>query len=749
MATALPFALFVAAIMCRGVPSLRHDWSWHASRAGYAATLLSGMSGWEEQGFGSINFHIEGYLLAPILAALGYVAGPFVSLLTEIALIGTAALFLVRVLIPSPGAVLPRFSVLSLILLNPWCYNEVVAGHLSMVLAAMGLFGVTLAALGRLRDDVAIVLFICAASLQIQFSLLATPLVVMAALYRRKTFALILWPLVNSPTLAGILINQHALLDIPFNLTWQASNSVPATSAVLLSGYAPDYAARGGLPLTLAIALFAATALLGLKQLEAKKIALAAVIFLAVLLFTSGTRGSLAPLYDFAVTHFKAMGLFRELYDLVALLLVLYALLCARVTSRSVVASCIVTVAALLLCWSWTFKGPSQLWVSQQSFPAIAVHQSHETRFLLLPAFQPLTFNGRGSGADPDAYYRTGDIIPLNEYLPTYPAATAVARFEAAREVSDVAALGVTAIYRRPWFRSAQPLEQGQLRVTKGAIDDGPVLRGAVPLLSAWPLPALTSRAPAMGENDVFYGDVLQSRLRARFSVTDSTVAPSRVEAPVKDVDPRISWIDATLGFVTWPDIGEPFGGALTMSRTLLPISGRFVLAYVQGRLVGAVPMERAPGYTWYAVTAAALQCVGFCVVALQSDGPPPQMDAPVMSAHDSDYSDVQFTRILPFVIVARCPSRPVLRLNESFDRGWAAVSKWQFLPHFRIAGVANAWLLGPDASGCGTNVAIIQRTALLQAVLELLSGISVIAAITFSLLHVNSRELACVFHSK
>lgn len=726
---AVPAFIFVYCVLQNGVPALRHDWTWHASPSGFGSYIMDGMSGWTEGGFGATNLHLDGYLAVPFFALIGAIFGAQASFMFAILLIAVLASFVALQLTPRCADPFLRFGLTALLLLNPWTYNEIVAGHINMVIAAIGFIG----AIGLCRnrsDSACIALFICVSSMQIQFAVLAFPLALFVLAVQRRPLPMFVWFTVNLPILIGVIANEATLSTIPINMDWQRNNSVAMFQAIVLKGYAANYTSRAGWALTApALVVACAAGCTAIANWRSAAVRCLTFVGFSIVLFVSAAKGPMAPIYYFALLHFRAIGVFRELYDLVAIVLAVFALLLSSREAPRFAAAAL-AIAGAMFCFAWVNAPPAQWWLNTNQLPALAIHQAPGTRFVLLPAFQPLEYGSRGSGADPDVYSHGNAVSPLNQYYPSFPGAVAIARYERSGDTSALAYLGVTDVYNRYGYQSdvkalALQNTQSPTRGTTSAFSHRSI-RHAVRLLSAWPLPKVVASVPSITSNEVFYGDVASLSSHDAPRKWSEMRAPATIEVPVRTMDPSRDWIDARLDFLADPALGEPFGGAMTDSSSqALSINGTYVLASVAGKINGKAVFHDS-GYRWYSVPTRSIVCTGKCVVALQSTTPPPRLDES-SSAIDSGKA-VSWRRIAPFLILTSHPCEQVLRFNESFDRGWIAVSDGRILPHFRVAGVANAWLIPHGSCGNGS-VLIVQVTSVLQAAAELV-GLAVFAIV-------------------
>ncbi len=132
-------------------------------------------------------------------------------------------------------------------LFNPWVYNEVVAGHLVMVLAYAGLIGLFAEMLhGRNASTMRLALWTALIEAQLQFFILAMLALVVFACTTRKWTPSIFGVIIVLPSVIGLIAERGMLLRIPYGVTWQANQSVPPLPLLALGGYFAGYSDRLG-----------------------------------------------------------------------------------------------------------------------------------------------------------------------------------------------------------------------------------------------------------------------------------------------------------------------------------------------------------------------------------------------------------------------------------------------------------------------------------------------------------------------
>ena len=704
------------------MPALRHDWAWPLHRADFAGWYQFAASGWLPFGIGAPVEHIERYVIAVPVTLLGFALGGWACLFVYLTVVGyvvatTGALLARRF---ADADALTAGAIAAFVLFNPWTYTEVVAGHIEMILGAAGIAGMLayLTSPRREGDSLRLALYVVLAYTQLQFFLIALVLAASAVAMRRGKLPLLTAVSIGMPTFVGVAGNFASLSGTPTEIPWARFQSIDPGSAWRLLGYFTSYA-DAFVPVSWAIGIVCVAACAGVFFMRARKAAWCYVVAAgALLLAVTGLRGPLASVYASLLQSFPPLGVYRELYDLVGLLVLCYAAAAAGGAARSRVVRALLTLASAVLVVTWLATGITRWWVPAQRLPAVDVAVGPTERYALTPAFQPFRFGLLGDGADPDAFPRAHGVVSLNEYDPRYPGNAALARFSATGDTHDLAALGVAAVYGRSWL---EPTVTGREYARSVAPSEPLRLAGAAPLVSLLPLPALSATGTRIGAGDAFFGDVAGL---AGPGIPEAWRALPRVRPIVAgkdEVDPARGWVDARLAFIAKPQFAQPFGGVLTSSSRpyALREPARGVLADVEGRLSdadGAVVGADTGGYRWLSLPsgAAALHCEGTCALALFGD-PPALEEGP-----DHPATAVPAEIRLAWLVVAHVPAGsglPALRLNERYDPHWVALAGLRTLPHFRLDGTVNGWL---DVPAQGGDLYLLNVLALLQALFQI-----------------------------
>jgi len=711
------------AVMHAGLPALRHDWRVPISREAEGPWLDSLTSGWLSTGIGNAQpyptFYLVGLALRPLASLANTTEMMALVVWLGVTLAAWGASEIARAHSASAAT---RLAVACFAALNPWVYTKFVAGHMLMVLA-YGLAFALVAEIVRPAPRPFVLLVLAALAItQIEFFAIAfVPLMIWAVRTRRYHVAGIV-VVAAAPIAVGVAASIASIAGTPFNLDWQRDQSVAPAAALVLDGYFTNYA-RAFAPYWFVGAAFVLAALVGARgalRTGTGRLAVAAAVLLP--LAVAGTKGPFATPYAWLVTHVAAVGLFRELYDLLALVAIADVVVLVEGPARGRVAGMVLALASVFWIVPWLASPPTSFFVPAASLPGVAFPANVQLRVALLPAFQPMSFEGRGSGVDPDAYARSGRAAPLNEVLPEYPVDVALARL-ARGDASSARALGVLTVIDRPYLRSdVESLRQQ--RVDPGPLDGADVgrpLDAPLPLLGIVAAPRIVTLADDLGGDGEFFGDG-DPRAVARFRSSTETI------------DSRRTWVDARLAAQLDPAVASAFGGATTLSDVpiALPRGGPWhaVLAVVRGELrttTGRLVATSSPRMRWWPLPAgdAPLLCRGACTVALAGN-PPPRV---VENAPRGAFRPLAVAFEEPWLASALVPpgAHGALRLAIRYDPAWLCIAGGRVLAHVRLATALDGWLL-PDDAGPRRAV-FIDIVAALQAALELLTGALLLAA--------------------
>jgi hypothetical protein len=695
---------FTIIVTSNGVPALRHDWNW----PDYYHPFVNAISGWSEQGIGGANLFVNNYLLVVPLAPIGALLGPFPTLFIFVFGIGLVTLLAARSLASTVGASeLGANAAGAFALFNPWVYTQIVAGHLPMIVAYAATIALLSEAIRANPRPPVCALAVAFTVAQLQFFVPALAIGVVVALRHKTWLPVLTWVVVGSASLLGLMFRAKQFATTPLTLAWEQTQSVAPLHALLLSGYFAKYTLGFDKLASVAVAIVAVLAVAGLMLSKPSRgLVVAGLVTVLALVLAMGLRGPASGVLAGALAHVPGAALYRELYDVIGFVAIGYLLLSAAAASRNVVCLSAFCFAAVLLIIDWTAFSPAHQWVNRATLPTIPYVAQSKTRFALFPPFQPLRYMGRFAGLDPDAVIRPDRTTPVNEEVPTWPEDSALARYLSAKDWRPLANLSVSEIANRPWYSSAsrELLEQLAFAPPPPPSDWERVASSAsipaVPEISTIGMPDAVAIPSDPGAGAVFFGDVAGLQGSGVPQAWANYERPSVVASQNQFVHAADGWVDARLGFAADPQLGQPFGGALTTnpSALLMLSGGADALVFVKGELIsddGRVLSHDSRGYHWIPIPAdvSHVRCRGLCVVVLEGRVPPGTKNVSVTAP----YVRLDDDRFTPWLLRIEMPAGPAaaLRYNARYDEHWLAWDGAKALIHVRVDGSVNGWLLG------------------------------------------------------
>lgn len=716
----VPSALFLWAVLLKGIPALRHDWFWPRTAMLLRSQMMDAISPWHAVGIGQPDAYPAHYLISAFSLGLAECMSPLAALAVLLALFCALSALGCLWLSRYAGRMYATAPLLFIVLFNPWVYTKIVAGHVNMLIAYAASLCIAIELVyGKRRPLVLSLLLVCVLQ-QIQFFVVAGAVCLIVAIADRRFLPAFTAAILFIPIIIGITFERSTLLSIPYLSVWQQSQSLHVFDALLLKGYFTRYAAGNGVAPIIGMAMLIAAAIIGVAAGERRKRAILVLLAtISALVLSLGLNGPLPNAYEWLVLHVPASALFRELYDLLAYVFIGYLLLSVRLLHRYAWSAPIFLCIGGLVAAPWTYHGPSTFWVGSSELPeaAVPLTNSH-VRYALFPAFQPFSFKATGSGADPDAFHYPRSVDPINLYLPEFPEAKALSMFEKRRDPALLKALSVAAIVQRPWLKSNNSSLQQQevpLRLQpKGAAVTNTRF---IPELSLTDLPHIGSYDSNIGAGNVFFGDISPDLCHA-ISCPAHHAQVHPIPPPRNSLNARAQWVDARLAFDAAPTIAQSLGGIITTSRQSVAVQpGTYLLSYVTGKLIaqnGSIVVRGTGTYTWTLIDndVRRVHCVGACLLAAWTTSLPkvPLNPPPVA------FTPLAFDPIVPWLIradISTTTRAEVLRYNVRFDRGWCAFASGIRLHHFRIDNVVNGWLLPPKKQQ--RTIWIVNTTALAQ----------------------------------
>lgn len=702
---------------------------------GWRAFAVSSISGWDPGGIGSARPYPTLFVLGPMLSAIGLLIGSAVAVGCFLAAIAATTILSGARLGNLLGG--GRWFGLALgivLLFNPWFYEKLVAGHLTMMLSTAMCLLLASELLAEKPRGWLVILCAYIAAFQIQFGLL---IVLLSVCVRpdRRTIALTAAGSILSllPSIIGLALSRSSLAGIPYTVSWQYANSVPPSDAFLLDGYSQHYTAGVSWVLEDAVSALLGCALLGAwlgfrdrrLRLQTCLIVTCAALLLS---YATGLRGIFAPLYSISL-GLRPTLVFRELYDLLGIVVVTYGVLAAIAAGSNRVARAVVAFSALGMISAWFISPPAHWWVASAMVPRLQVPTDiPNIRFALLPWRQPLEFNAKGSGTDPDSFSRSNNVTPLNQYDDVFPSNAALTEYERLDDPRDLEALSVDRLFNRPYLSTNIALIRRAIPIVQTTRSHGVLLNlRPLPELSIVKLPRDSDTIAPIRDLYLFDGGNPKEIAR--------NTEP--VEAPLSSSDPRVAWIDAPIIYSQYPEISNALGGAFTLSDSALlkvpPNANRRALVFVRGRLVSGFRVIAGTTSKWRWVElngARALSCRGECAVAAweKSRYHIERRRSPAASS-----VPVAFIAVTPFILIGTAPAQSraagesMLLYRVRFDPAWRLFGL-PSLAHLQASMIFNAFVFADPRRG--GRFVLVETTACLQALAMLCSTILLVLAL-------------------
>lgn len=709
-----------------GLPALRHDWSLALGHVSSAESALNAFWPWQQEGIGQPNSYPLNFIFGIALAVVGLVAGPWGQLLVILLVTVVTAWLLARTI--EPGSHVVHAAITLIVLFNPWTYTQLTAGHLYMPLACFACIALFfVAASQRSYHRATTVVLIVFAMQQMQFLLPAFVAVAYLAARKRDLFLGAAIVALTAPIWVSIALNNASLSGIPFLLAWEDVQSVAWTSAAQLGGYSASYAPNVVSWSGTALCLFSLAALLYFVARREERLFVGATVacVIALLTFVSGTTGVFARSFDWLVLHIHVAGVYREVYDLLGILAVLYASVLAHFAHRTGMRLALL-IAALSLPLTWFLAPPSAHFISLNSFGTIDSHSVSPGRYALMPPFQPLTFDGRGHGLDPQAVSLPQASI-VNSPFPRYPAQAALARGWQHHDYSWLAALGVGTVVERRHFAS----DPNDMRTTWAMLPPRNVTYpynrivhiAAAPILSYTTPPKLGTVDFQPGSGNVFIGDASCDTAR-KLGYACFTAAIHQFSPSIRNYRADKDWVSIALAGNAFPEVAQAWSGVVTTSKSaeLDANDGEMVLAFVRGALLDqdgtTLFSAKDSHYHWHLLPRPVkrFRCLGLCSLAAQGRIPrdipenPPSVRASALS----------YKQLAPWCLITEIPAGAhTLRFLAQYDGGWIALSTNGALVHVPLDHIFNGWLVGTASDQL---VAIVNLKSVCVACLEVIA---------------------------
>ncbi len=476
-----------------GVVGLFHDWNLPAVATQNIAAARAVFEGWTADGLG----HPVGYPTQyPLLFAIGILSwlGVSAGALSKCVLVAVPATAFVCGVAFGRAAGLrfwPSLACGALYALNPVMLNKLVSGQLAYLFGYAFVPAALAVYIGACRRGAVVTggmltgALLALAGLEIQLGLIAAAGVALCAVAgrvapagrRAKTLgvALATFAAIELPTAVGVLSNYGALASRaefhPLDLAWFSANSLDFSDALRLTGYLTGYDALATARVAWwspAAWIVVAGALCGLFCAPKRLGVLAESVLLLTLFVVVGVHSPLGALVGWAFLHVPLMQAFRELYHLMVIPALIYALgigfafawrgaqatpAALLVAAKVALALALAVFAAPLLSGDAEGQIAARPYDAQLAEPYRAL-QSSAKRIAWLPFDEPLAFRGRGAGIDPMAQTAPGSLWDYSLEWPL-TAVAMDARADRWGEATDgMRALSVGTTVNRASFRS-------------------------------------------------------------------------------------------------------------------------------------------------------------------------------------------------------------------------------------------------------------------------------------------------------
>jgi len=430
-----------------GVVGLIHDWNTYPFAAQHLEGWREVFNGWYEWGLGEPVVYPTEYPLqfATALFAGVHVTGAMISkviVFSAPAIAFYAMLRYVRALgVPSLAAYFSGF----IYACCPVVLNKLVSGQAAYLFGyacipffALAVFrALSLRAPYHLVGAVVAGAALALVTMQIQLGILSVYLLLLivlttqAPVYTRiSVFIITLGTLglCELATFVGLHVGFETLMQqSPLTIEgadWFRVQSVDPWEAIRLAGYFAHFDALAVSRYSLLWVISAwgiiCTAVIGLAVAPRRTRYVAVAMCLLLFPLIMGSKSIVGWYVQNIVLAVPLLGIFRELYHLMAGVAFVYALLCAYALTwflqqKSRIWLCWIAVACLAIYISPVLRGNAGGLLHTYTFdrylaPAFARENRGATRAAWFPIDQPLAFDGVGTGVDPMSVTRRGSL---------------------------------------------------------------------------------------------------------------------------------------------------------------------------------------------------------------------------------------------------------------------------------------------------------------------------------------------------
>ncbi|HTV74549.1 MAG TPA: hypothetical protein VME66_12710, partial [Candidatus Acidoferrales bacterium] len=336
--------------------------------------------------------------------------------------------------------------------MSPVLFNKIVSGQLAYLVSYAALplalfFCDAALQRGTARDVLILVAMLVLSACEVQIGIVAIFLVVLYALIlaqgewrvRLCSICLVLavFAAAETPVIVGMLTQSDNLIrsqEFSVNLAWLDANSVPPQDAIRLLGYVAHYFDQSvqalGVIWLLASWAFVAWVAFGFVLMPVRLRIWCLIPYVLVIVAIGGAKGVFGPVMSWLFMNVPPMHVFRELYHLMIVPALCYALaigysferVCNIARERQAFAPRALP-ALLVVCflayvwpmltgnvggWVKVLPTPQDLTVAYEHFGV------YPNRVAWFPIDQPLAFEHEGAGVDPLAITPAGSLWQYN-----------------------------------------------------------------------------------------------------------------------------------------------------------------------------------------------------------------------------------------------------------------------------------------------------------------------------------------------
>lgn len=672
-----------------------HDWGWMCYPQQAGNQFMAAFAPWNENNLGHTAILPSTSPVALAAPALALFIPHF-----ALALVLTTAIFcaligcgsLLRYLGCTSHAA--EIAASSLYVTSPFFVTKLISGHIGFILALAALPFAFRELLAVSKDETRglclAVLFSAITATQLQVGILLMICSIVVFRVPMKHLAVI-WGVAGLTYLPAAFITVAALLtgavQHPVQLpTWVAEQSIPLNHILDAEYYFANYyadVAAEPTRIVFTVAGFISALFLLLRGGVMTRLVLT-VICLG--LIAGGTRGLLAFLVAPLLFNFPPANVFRELYDLLAIVPLTVSLGMGLLFSGLTVRGYITTgaVAALIAAAGapWFGSGMSHtlgfrdpaLWQRQVDF---VTSQRRNGRALWLPATSPITAESDRSGADP---FETGfgDVPSANSYDPSGLFAYIAAVADTKGHISSALArrADISVVVSRPGLLSARVKAPSVTRI------------GAQTYYSEGS-PAALAQGEAACEPDL-RSQMAQAHLYVRCSTGYSGTILGDARA---NTDPSIGWvqrdvspfIDAQLQDPRWP---------VFLTRSTAPLQVRsYIPEHLWLRGKGRLCLDRVCAYDLHTEWQAYDVSSGVHVLRLRGPG----MVMEFQSARHPAFTTVNGARESGLKVLFESRYFGFYRLQVPAHKAGWLVLREGWAPIWRIWGEGTNFTQSPD----------------------------------------------------